>query len=519
MTKIFKNYLLVFLLAVTSLTLIACSGDEDNEVLTDKAEEFVLSVEDIGEVSLQSKDKLTISSRLYNYLSKAETEFKKVISSKKTLDEKQDQYDKLVEENLDEEDYEKEKDKIEKFINEVNSLPVGNNLSKVDRASIEYSYDLYSLISSNFQAHATVLEAYNKLEAAKVIVDKLCADDDLVAFKTATAKLKNVSLNNGVEVALLTSMFNDLSDSVKELSGYEEAKEDYLVVYNKYHELKNTNDTTIFLGYISNLENVTLGSLETINYATSKYNEMSEDAKSQASVVEGKSKLDSALNTYNELYAADQAYKVAKIIELVDLLPEVDNVGKSEYNTLYDIEVLYSGLAFNSQMLAEVRSAYATFKLAKEKFDSYGFAKIEGDVVNVSIGTGSKPGLSISNGSQSAIFKQILLENFNISSSSWSEIQAKLIENNVYLTLHVYMNGSKDLVGSITIDYIDLSFSGASLTYDKTVLLLQELSLTNPNIVSGATYSFAMNFVDSTDELIPSTLSFITDESSAFIWG
>ncbi len=105
MTKIFKNYLLVFLLAVTSLTLIACSGDEDNEVLTDKAEEFVLSVEDIGEVSLQSKDKLTISSRLYNYLSKAETEFKKVISSKKTLDEKQDQYDKLVEENLDEEDY------------------------------------------------------------------------------------------------------------------------------------------------------------------------------------------------------------------------------------------------------------------------------------------------------------------------------------------------------------------------------------------------------------------------------
>lgn len=516
MKKIIKSSLITFLLLLTSVTLVAC-GEEEVEVLTESATEFVVAVEDIGEVTLNSWTKISGANRLYEFLTNSEKAFNKVIEAKSDLDVKNETFNRLEDEEDNQSDDKVEMEKVNKFINFVNLLPSVTDLTKNDRPGIiDAQYD-YDDISSSYKTRADVVEAYAKYVAAKNKVEELCATDDLNSFNSFINSISNpVTVDDVLKVATLQAMYNDLSSAVKNLSGYQSAETKYLEIVANYNKAKNEYDITIFLGYIDELSKVSLNSLTAINNATYKFNEMSQEALSNEDVIAGKIILDEAVVKYNELYAADQTYKIEKMIDLVNSLPESSEVTKSEYNTLYDILNLYNGLSNASKSTEEVRLAYNTYKAVQVSFDAKGFEKIKADLINASIGSTNKPDLSFYN--FTTLGGNILRDNFGVNLTSFSAITAELEKNNIAFVMYIYSNDNTTMIASCIINYKDIQL-GMLVDYAKMCSYLEVLSQSNDSIVSGGTYSFAFNFIDTSDNFIPSDISLPTDETNLFVWG
>lgn len=162
MKKLFK-WMALCLALMLAFGIAACS--KEGEVAQSESAAFIAAVEEIGEVSLESRVKIDDAYAIYDELTQTEKQEEGVTEAKATLDGKKAQYDALV-----------AADAASGFLAACEKVPAAENVTKDDQAVIEMAENLYNALSEAAKQADGVAEAYAKLTAARGALDAMLSN-------------------------------------------------------------------------------------------------------------------------------------------------------------------------------------------------------------------------------------------------------------------------------------------------------------------------------------------------------
>lgn len=162
MKKLFK-WIALCLALMLAFGIAACS--KEGEVAQSESAAFIAAVEEIGEVSLESRVKIDAAYAIYDELTQTEKQEEGVTEAKATLDGKKAQYDALV-----------AADAASGFLAACEKVPAAENVTKDDQAVIEMAENLYNALSEAAKKADGVAEAYAKLTAARGALDAMLSN-------------------------------------------------------------------------------------------------------------------------------------------------------------------------------------------------------------------------------------------------------------------------------------------------------------------------------------------------------
>lgn len=162
MKKLFK-WVALCLALMLAFGIAACS--KEGEVAQSESAAFIAAVEEIGEVSLESRVKIDDAYAIYDELTQTEKQEEGVTKAKATLDGKKAQYDALV-----------AADAASGFLAACEKVPAAENVTKDDQAVIEMAENLYNALSEAAKQADGVAEAYAKLTAARGALDAMLSN-------------------------------------------------------------------------------------------------------------------------------------------------------------------------------------------------------------------------------------------------------------------------------------------------------------------------------------------------------
>lgn len=177
MKKLFK-WVALCLALMLAFGIAACS--KEGEVAQSESAAFIAAVEEIGEVSLESRVKIDDAYAIYDELTQTEKQEEGVTEAKATLDDKKAQYDALV-----------AADAASGFLAACEKVPAAENVTKDDQAVIEMAENLYNALSEAAKQADGVAEAYAKLTAARGALDDMLSNVIKISSASEFAAIGN----------------------------------------------------------------------------------------------------------------------------------------------------------------------------------------------------------------------------------------------------------------------------------------------------------------------------------------
>lgn len=177
MKKLFK-WIALCLALMLAFGIAACS--KEGEVAQSESAAFIAAVEEIGEVSLESRVKIDDAYAIYDELTQTEKQEEGVTEAKATLDGKKAQYDALV-----------AADAASGFLAACEKVPAAENVTKDDQAVIEMAENLYNALSEAAKQADGVAEAYAKLTAARGALDAMLSNVIKISSASEFAAIGN----------------------------------------------------------------------------------------------------------------------------------------------------------------------------------------------------------------------------------------------------------------------------------------------------------------------------------------
>ncbi|HIZ03964.1 MAG TPA: hypothetical protein H9727_06735 [Candidatus Borkfalkia avistercoris] len=177
MKKLFK-WIALCLALMLAFGIAACS--KEGEVAQSESAAFIAAVEEIGEVSLESRVKIDDAYAIYDELTQTEKQAEGVTEAKATLDGKKAQYDALV-----------AADAASGFLAACEKVPAAENVTKDDQAVIEMAENLYNALSEAAKQANGVAEAYAKLTAARGALDAMLSNVIKISSASEFAAIGN----------------------------------------------------------------------------------------------------------------------------------------------------------------------------------------------------------------------------------------------------------------------------------------------------------------------------------------
>ena len=177
MKKLFK-WIALCLALMLAFGIAACS--KEGEVAQSESAAFIAAVEEIGEVSLESRVKIDDAYAIYDELTQTEKQEEGVTEAKATLDGKKAQYDALV-----------AADAASGFLAACEKVPAAENVTKDDQAVIEMAENLYDALSEAAKQADGVAEAYAKLTAARGALDDMLSNVIKISSASEFAAIGN----------------------------------------------------------------------------------------------------------------------------------------------------------------------------------------------------------------------------------------------------------------------------------------------------------------------------------------
>lgn len=177
MKKLFK-WVALCLALMLAFGIAACS--KEGEVAQSESAAFIAAVEEIGEVSLESRVKIDDAYAIYDKLTQTEKQEEGVTEAKATLDDKKAQYDALV-----------AADAASGFLAACEKVPAAENVTKDDQAVIEMAENLYNALSEAAKQADGVAEAYAKLTAARGALDAMLSNVIKISSASEFAAIGN----------------------------------------------------------------------------------------------------------------------------------------------------------------------------------------------------------------------------------------------------------------------------------------------------------------------------------------
>lgn len=510
--KKFTCAIAAILISVSACLCGACSNDEKQQqpaTVTQNTQTFVTITAQIpDQVTVDYGYKIEAALLVYEYLNAAEKSNADVAAAKTRLDGLKTQYDVIKEEADRQAEAERENKRVEDFVYGVEDLP--EKLKLADRYTVDELMEKYEQLKEESKEKRNVIAAYDALleadkkitaleEAARQELIKATAEEFISAVEEIAEKIekadnKNEAIFSEGTISTLHEGYEKFEQEVKDFTGVAQAKAKLDEMYVQYKNLHDAADVEEFLDLVATLtpvENkVTLDSGVTITKAENAYKYMSDEAKNAQGVAEAYVLLQQAREKHDELFAAAEAIKIQIFIDAANKVgTDTENVDISWFDVLDEASQAYDALAYASHSLPEVKDAYARWNAAKKVFDRKGYERIPMSDPNVIFSNDNPPHIVLQNEDNMI---SSLLKFYN--ATTLSEISDK-----VTVWLNVYIEGVYVARGAL--EATDLSHI---INNTKIQGILRNLSVENPEIVSGKSFSFSLNFEDKNNEFIPS---------------
>lgn len=521
--------ILAILLAIVVLfgvfAMSACEEEmpEEKETLTARQQDFVDAVDAIKTpITLDSGADIDAAYNAYAFLDEYERDSKTVSESKALLDGYQRDYTALKETSGGNQGGDKTDDGQEElmamFIAAVNALPAVNELTLDDRTAINSAIALYNRLNTVSRENKDVISAYATLEKANNRVTALegAANQEIwqrmaEEFISAVANLDEVTLDMGSLLEDLLYQYKNFPDGVKIIGGMAEAKAVLDAKYATYEGLRDKKDVQEFVSAVRAIGEVTLESEGAILMAENIYKYMSENARSKGAVIEAYETLTAARARYNELFAVAEAERIAHFIEVVSRIrTDLENVDITWYDSLSEARDAYFALSYESMQLPEVEEAFEIWDKAQSVFDKKGYEKIPDFSLKIVYSADTVPNIvmqlfedSIANSATAGVRAF-----YGVSSNA--ELQKLAI-----LYLDVYVDGVYVTKAEINMGRL---VNGFILLGSDVLVILKDLSSSNPQIKSGANFSFAVHIEDRSGTRIPTAKTSVSDDSYNYTW-
>lgn len=516
MSKKICAIFLVFVVLFGVFAMSACEQDsEEVEVLTARQQAFVDAVEAIKTpITLDSGVAIDAARTAYSFLDEYEKNSKKVSESLAILNGYDSEYTSLLENsgnqgggNTDD----AQKELITRFLAAVEALPTTNELTIEDRAAINNAIAIYNLLTEISKENKDVVVAYSKLEKASNRVTALeeaanqetwqrMADE----FISAVADIDEVTLEIGSLLEDLLYEYDHFPDGVKNIGGMALAKAVLDEKYAQYERIRDLNDIQEFVTAVRAIGEVTLESENAILNAERLYKYMSENAKSQDTVIEAYETLTVARARYDELFAEIEAERIQRFIEAVSKIrTDLENIDITWYEALNEAGKAYWELTYDSTQLPQVEQAFERWNEAQKIFDKLGFEQIPMVDPNLLYSGDNPPHIVV----QMEDNMLNPLKNFYNVSTMEELAQQAVAYLNVYVDGIYVASGELNLVGL------------GHIIYNTEVLsILKKLAVEHSEIVSGANFSFSIHFEDKEQRYIPSEKTKVSATKNTYTW-
>lgn len=498
MSKKFLAIILAIAVLFGVFVLSACDQDvEEEEILSLRQQAFVDAVEAIETpITLDSRGAIDAAERAYVSLDEYERDSKTVAYYRSVLNGYQSDYTALKQgsgsDNGGKEDdkpVDEQQTLVASFIKAVEDLPALQELTLDDRSAINSAIALYNRLNATSKQNEEVISAYSTLVQA----DSRVAELEAIANQQAWAKmaeefieeveqLGEVTLELGYTLEDLLYQYDKFPDGVKNADGVAEAKAALDAKYEEYKQIRDDNDVQEFLSAVDAIGEVTLKSEGAILRAESIYRYMSDNAKANSDAVEAYQTLVATRAKYNQLFQVAEAERIAHFIEAVSKLrTDVENVDLSWYDALHEAQDAYSALSYDSMFLPEVEQAFERMDAVQRAFDKKGYGKLPNFSINVLYSGDAVP----------FIVLQSFVENVAPIREFYGVKTNAELQQHAILYLDVYVDGVY-----VTKTAIDMNKLVNGFILQNVDTLLKGLSADNPEIVSGANFSFAVHIED-----------------------
>lgn len=511
--KIFAIALSLVLL-VSMCLVSACDDTVESEVLNARQQAFVDAVDAIKTpITLDSGAGIDAAYNAYAFLDAYDRDSKTVAESKTLLDGYQNEYLALKQANGNQDGNNTdnaEAELVTRFLSAVEALPALDELTLADRSAINSAIAIYNRLSAQSKESKDVVAAYAKLQKVSERVTALeeaanqetwlrMADE----FIDAVAELGDVTLDMGFTLDDLLYAYDNFPDGVKNIGGMAEAKAILDEKYAQYQGLKDQNDVQEFVTAVRAIGEVTLESDGAIANAERIYKYMSDNAKSKDAVIEAYEILIAARARFDELFAVVEAERIEHFIQAANKVrTDIENVDITWYDALSEARDAYWSLTYESMQLPNVKEAFERWNNAQMAFEKLGYEKIPNFSVNIAYSTDTVP----------FIVMQLFVENTaNVREFYGVSTNAQL-QQYATLYLDVYVDGVYVTKTALNMNNL---VNGFILQNVNTIL--KGLSEQNPQIVSGANFSFAVHFEDNSGERIP-TAKTSTSPTYNYTW-
>lgn len=278
-------------------------------------------IEDIGDVTLDSNDKITAAENAYNSLKNEE---KGLVTNHDVLTAAKQQYSLL------------KINKVIELINDIGEVDINSN-EKITLAEQEYD-KLSEAEQAQVENHTALVEARSKYQV--IYVTFLIND------------IGEVDINSNAKITLAEQEYDKLSkaeqEKIENHAVLLAARSRYKIVY------------VIYL--ITDIGTVDVNSLEKITLADEEYEKLNDDEKE-------------AVTNYNDLLAAKSQYKVAVVIDLID---NIGIVTENSNSAITNAEAQFEALTEEEQARVTNHDVLLKARQQFKGYDSLNFSLVNG---------------------------------------------------------------------------------------------------------------------------------------------
>ncbi len=504
--------LVLALTALLGLCLGACAKKEPDEVLSQGMQAFADAVESIHTpITLDSFAEIDSAYLAYSRLEASERESRTVTRCKERLDGYEAEYTALREKADAQKEEAEQAARVREFLEAVDELPAEEDAALGDRTAIDRALRLYASLNEKSANLAEVAEAHARLTALDGLVRELEAQASAEemqraadAFIRGVAEIGEVTLDSESAIEDLLADYEGFSEELKAFGGMAEAKRKLDDMYAACRALRDAFDIEKFLSAVDAIGEVTLASEGNLRSAENLYRFMSDEARLDAGVAAAYERLLAARAAFDALFAAEEEKKIARFLAAVDRLPaETEQADVSWFEPLKEVQDAYYELAYESTRLPEVQEALAHWDAVRAAFEALGLEQIPM----------ADPNLLYSGDVPPHLVVQMEERMFEALRTFYGAESMAALAENVIAWLDVYVDGV--FVAKTELDVAGL---GHIITNSAVLAILKALSGSHSEIVSGASFSFALHFEDKFDRYIPSERTKVSPSTNQFIW-
>ena len=306
---------LIVILLILSIGLYSCKKDNSKKDVTPEiplaATNFIKLVEQLDDVTLNSKDEINSAYYYYLGLNDSIKEYDAVKNAYATLQTKIASYNELYEAEMNEQN---DKKLIIAFGTAVSELGNASDIVLEDEDKIKQVLKMYENLSNNAKAkvtsdYAKLQEIQNRYEYLKNLDSESYNKEIFVAkVNRLYEKISELTIDNKENIDSLKKQYSSFDQSVKN-------EENVMGAYNKLNELDNKMtliikdaetiekflDKVYALPTYDNLRYKDSAQAKQINECFDLYNSLSDDLKNKQSVIQAYQELTTIKNTFDNL--------------------------------------------------------------------------------------------------------------------------------------------------------------------------------------------------------------------------